>query len=156
MRGKSVSHSVMSNSLQPLRLQPARLLCPWISPGKNQLDWVTIPFSRGSSQPRDQTPVSCTAGGFLPSEPAGKPSEEEGEAFYYLVIKSQCFSESCLWAVNFTKVFALAQLFCCQLSCSCFPLSSLYEAFLTYFFEALTPDKGIIFPIDETGSIHET
>jgi len=29
------------------------------------LEWVTIPFSRGSSQPRDQTQVSHTAGGFL-------------------------------------------------------------------------------------------
>ena len=25
------------------------------------LDWVAIPFSRGSSQPRDQTWVSCIA-----------------------------------------------------------------------------------------------
>ena len=24
------------------------------------LEWVAFPFSRGSSQPRDQTPVSCT------------------------------------------------------------------------------------------------
>ena len=30
-----VSHSVMSNSLWPHALQPARLLCPWNSPGKN-------------------------------------------------------------------------------------------------------------------------
>ena len=30
-----VSHSVMSDSLQPHRLQPARLLCPWAFPGKN-------------------------------------------------------------------------------------------------------------------------
>ena len=29
------SHSVMSDSLQPHELQPARLLCPWDSPGKN-------------------------------------------------------------------------------------------------------------------------
>ena len=30
-----LSHSVVSNSLQPHGLQPARLLCPWNSPGKN-------------------------------------------------------------------------------------------------------------------------
>ena len=30
-----VSHSVVSDSLRPLGLQPARLLCPWNSPGKN-------------------------------------------------------------------------------------------------------------------------
>jgi len=29
------------------------------------LEWVVIPFSRGSSQPRDQTRVSCTAGRFF-------------------------------------------------------------------------------------------
>ena len=28
------------------------------------LEWVAISFSRGSSQPRDQTYVSCTAGKF--------------------------------------------------------------------------------------------
>ena len=29
------------------------------------LEWVAIPFSRGSSQPRDQTQASCTAGRFF-------------------------------------------------------------------------------------------
>ena len=29
------------------------------------LEWVAIPFSRGSSQPRNQTPVSCIAGRFF-------------------------------------------------------------------------------------------
>ena len=29
------------------------------------LEWVAIPFSRGSSQPRDWTQVSCTAGRFF-------------------------------------------------------------------------------------------
>ena len=29
------------------------------------LEWVTVPFSRGSSQPRDRTQVSWTAGGFF-------------------------------------------------------------------------------------------
>ena len=37
------------------------------------LEWVVIPFSRGSSQMRDWTQVSCIAGGFLPCEPPGKP-----------------------------------------------------------------------------------
>ena len=32
---RSVSSSVVSNSLQPHGLQPARLLCPWNSLGKN-------------------------------------------------------------------------------------------------------------------------
>ena len=29
------------------------------------LEWVTYPFSRGTSQPRNQTRVSCIAGGFF-------------------------------------------------------------------------------------------
>ena len=31
------------------------------------LEWVAFPFSRGSSQPRDQTQVSWIAGGFFTS-----------------------------------------------------------------------------------------
>ena len=40
------------------------------------LGWVAMPFSRGSSQPRDQTCIfcnSCTAGRFFSAEPPGKP-----------------------------------------------------------------------------------
>ena len=38
------------------------------------LEWVTIPFSRESSQPRDQTQVFCIVGRFLLSEPTEKPN----------------------------------------------------------------------------------
>ena len=31
------------------------------------LEWVAFPISRASSQPRDQTQVSCIAGGFFTS-----------------------------------------------------------------------------------------
>ena len=37
------------------------------------LEWVAISFSRGSSWPRDQTWVSWIVGGFLTTEPPGKP-----------------------------------------------------------------------------------
>ena len=37
------------------------------------LEWVAIPFSRGSSWPRDQTPI---ADGFFTAEPPGKPARE--------------------------------------------------------------------------------
>ena len=37
------------------------------------LEWVAFPFSRGSSQSRDQTQVSRIAGGFFTAEPQGKP-----------------------------------------------------------------------------------
>ena len=38
------------------------------------LEWVAIPFSRGTSQPRDWTHISCTAGRFFTTEPPGKPN----------------------------------------------------------------------------------
>ena len=31
------------------------------------LEWIAFPFSKGSSQPRDQTQVSCIAGRFFTS-----------------------------------------------------------------------------------------
>ena len=37
------------------------------------LEWFAIPFSRGSSQSRDRTQVSCTASRFFTPEPPGKP-----------------------------------------------------------------------------------
>ena len=43
---KGVCRSVVSDSLQPHRLQHARLLCLWNSPGRI-LEWVAISFSRG-------------------------------------------------------------------------------------------------------------
>ena len=65
--------SVMSVSVQLYGLEPARLLCPWDSPGKN----IAVPSSRGSSQPRDQTHVSYIylhwQVGSLPLVPPGKP-----------------------------------------------------------------------------------
>ena len=46
----------MSDSLRPYGILQARIL-----------EWVAFPFSRGSSQPRDQTHVSRIAGRFLTS-----------------------------------------------------------------------------------------
>ena len=37
------------------------------------LEWVAFPFSRVSSQLRDQTQVSCMQVDSLPAEPLGKP-----------------------------------------------------------------------------------
>ena len=38
---------------------------PGLGSFSRALEWVAIPFSRGSSQPRDRTQVSCIAGGFF-------------------------------------------------------------------------------------------
>ena len=55
------SCSVVSNSLQPHGLIVLGILQARI------MEWVAFPFSRGSSQPRDQTQGSCIAGGFFTS-----------------------------------------------------------------------------------------
>ena len=55
---KSESHSVESDSL---RLMAYGILQARI------LEWVAFPFSRGSSQPRDQTQVSHIADRFFTS-----------------------------------------------------------------------------------------
>ena len=65
------SRSVVSNSLRLHGLSVHGILQASI------LEWVAIPFSRGSSWPRDWTQVSHPAGRYLPAEPPGKP-------FFYL------------------------------------------------------------------------
>ena len=49
--------SVVSDSVQPHRQQSTRLPVPGILQART-LEWVAIPSSRGSSQPRDQTHMS--------------------------------------------------------------------------------------------------
>ena len=56
--------SVVSDSLAPHGLKPARLFCPW-GFSRQEYWWLAISFSRGSSQPRDQTQVSHIAGRFF-------------------------------------------------------------------------------------------
>ena len=55
------------------------------------IQWVAISFSRGSSQPRNRTRVSCLAGGFFTTEPPGKPQS----ARYSNVIK---VSNNLIWS----------------------------------------------------------
>ena len=58
-----LSPSVVPDSLQPCGLQPTRLHWPWNLQARI-LEWAAMPSSRGSSQPRDRTQVSCIAGRF--------------------------------------------------------------------------------------------
>ena len=45
------------------------------------LEWVVIPFSRGTSQPRDRTQSPILQADSLPSEPQGKPHVVEVKSF---------------------------------------------------------------------------
>ena len=59
VKSEHVCCSVMSDSVTPWTEEPGGLLEALI------LEWVAIPFSWGSSWPRNQTQVSCTAGRFF-------------------------------------------------------------------------------------------
>ena len=69
--------SVVSDSLQPHGLYPARLLCPWGFPGKRTgVDFHShlqrLFLSQGGSEPI--SPASpALAGGFFTATPPGKP-----------------------------------------------------------------------------------
>ena len=56
--------SVVSNSCDPMDCSLPGSSVPGIFQARI-LEWVAISFSRGSSPPRDQTWVSCIAGGFF-------------------------------------------------------------------------------------------
>ena len=56
--------SVVSDSVHPYGLQAARLLCPWDSPDEDTREGCHA-LLQESSQPRDQTEVSHTAGVFF-------------------------------------------------------------------------------------------
>ena len=65
------SHSVVFESLNHMDYTVHGILQARI------LEWVALPFSRGCSQPRDRTQVSCIAGR---AEPQGKSILYEGIA----------------------------------------------------------------------------
>ena len=59
-----VSHSVVSNFCNPMDCSLPGSSVHGILQARRQ-EWVAIPFSRGSSQPKDWTHVSHIAGGFF-------------------------------------------------------------------------------------------
>ena len=61
---KMLSHSEVSNPLQPYGLSPPGSSVRGILQARI-LEWVVTSFSKGSSQPRDRTQVSRVAGGFF-------------------------------------------------------------------------------------------
>ena len=64
--------SLHSSPLLLHGLWPARLSVHGILQARI-LEWVAMPSSRGSSQPRDWTLISCIAGGLFTIEQPGKP-----------------------------------------------------------------------------------
>ena len=58
------------------------------------LEWVAFPFSRGSSQPRNQTGVCCTAGGFSTNWAIG---EALNTSLFQFSSPVRISSEGCGW-----------------------------------------------------------
>ena len=67
----SVSHSVISNSLQPH--EPAMLLCPWNSPGKKTGVGCHSFLQGNLPNPGIEPRSSALQAGYLPSDLSGKP-----------------------------------------------------------------------------------
>ena len=78
------------------------------------LNWVAFSFSRGSSWPRDQTRVSCTAGRFFTDWAVMEPCYEGGTAKYchkiqqvYLLNIYPKKTKTLIWKDICTPVFTL-------------------------------------------------
>ena len=79
------------------------------------LEWVAFPFSRGSSQTRDRTQISCTAGGFFTNR-ASDSCRKRNKVFNDSIIR-QCESHIC--CQNKTKQNKISRLqFCSNMLCS--------------------------------------
>ena len=74
---ESVCHSVMT-LCDPMDCSPPVSSVHGILQART-LKWVAIPFSRGSSRPRDWTQSPALQADSLLSEPLGKPSAENGD-----------------------------------------------------------------------------
>ena len=82
VQAKQKAYLLTNHEVTTMKLPPrVFFVTPYCSPSgfsvhgilqARTLEWVGIPFSRGSSWPRDWTWVSHTAGRFSLSEPAGK------------------------------------------------------------------------------------
>ena len=61
------------------------------------LEWVAFPFSRGSSQPRDRTQISCVAGGFFTSWATREALLTFKTVLCFLLVALQWSCQSSVW-----------------------------------------------------------
>ena len=61
------------------------------------LEWVAMPFSRGSSQPRDQTWVSCTAGRFFTDWATREAHDIGAQGNGWLPVGAEVFEHYISW-----------------------------------------------------------
>ena len=80
VKWKSLSHAQLCD--------PWAIQCNLWNSQARILEWVAVPFTRGSSQSRDRSQVSCIAGESFPAEPPGKPHGQKSLAIVHGVAKS--------------------------------------------------------------------
>ena len=88
-----LSHSVMSNSCNPMACSPPGSSVLGILQART-LEWVSIPFSRGSSWPRDQSQVSCIAGRFFTIRVTREAQISRGVCRYSALLSWEMSNES--------------------------------------------------------------
>ena len=86
------------------------------------LEWVTVPFSRRSSQPRHQTQFSHIAGGFFRAKPPGKPKNTGvgslSDGGLTLVVSRCHFQGRRDWQGGRGKPRCHLEIFLCSLLCT--------------------------------------
>ena len=78
------SRSVVSDPVCPYGLQPARLLCPWDSPGQNTGVGLPCPPPGDLPHPETEPGSSTLQKDYLSSEPPGKPPPHPLSTWYLL------------------------------------------------------------------------
>ena len=93
------SHSLLQGVFPTQGSNPGLPHCRWIlyqlshKGNPRKLEWVAYPFSRGSSQPRHQTRVSCIAGGFFTNSAIREAWVNEKENWNRQEDKGKYFTE---------------------------------------------------------------
>ena len=87
-----LSCSVVSNSLQPRGLQPTRLLCPWGFSRQEYWSGLPYPPLGGPPNPGMESRSSTLQADSLPSEPSGKPPQNN-YSYYKLLTNIHILKE---------------------------------------------------------------
>ena len=94
-------HALLQGIFPTQGSNPGLQYCRWIlchlshQGSPRILGWVANPFSRGSSWPRNQTGISCIAGGFFTSQ-ATRAALVRVKVFFSKLIINRLWSQTCL------------------------------------------------------------
>ena len=139
-----LSHSVVSDSLHPMNCSLPGSSVHGDSPGKNT-GGGCLPSSRGSSQPKDRTQVSCIAGRFFTIWATGEALLEHNIVKTDTLCKKRKRKKYCriVWCLQFLEVwlwylgvdffrFIFAQIL--EYTGLCLPNVGTFQPLFEYFF----------------------